>query len=251
MKKGKGYIALTITIAIILIGCKKKQIEGIVLNNFKQPLTNVNISIEGTSFEAVSDKDGKYYIDYVPGDIKISYEKDGYISESLKLNINTKEKFPAKTIVMTEIPQEGGIFFVDYETFEYLKINYGELRRDHIKNPDCTMLNWTRVPGFYNYYYCSGKYTSLSNKSKTKEFVINSPKNFNLYSIQKENGLFYRHEEYGLSSKWYANIIEMNKKNKGSLKLITVNLDKGKYCFTTNNENFNYPEEPLYMFEIK
>lgn len=94
----------TILLAILFFSCAKKKIEGQVFDNFNQPLEGVIVTIANSTFQATTDSEGSYSIDYVPGSINLSYTKQGYTSGNLNLDITRKESFPAQKIVLIKIP---------------------------------------------------------------------------------------------------------------------------------------------------
>ncbi len=112
-------IIFSLTVFTILIGgCKKAVITGRVYDSFEKPLTDVNINIDGTEFYATTDSKGEYSIEYVPGDIKVLFSKQGYIDTMFAVNIATESKFPAKKINMYKIPKQQGIFLFGKDDFK-------------------------------------------------------------------------------------------------------------------------------------
>jgi hypothetical protein len=250
MKTSFKFFALIVILAISS-SCSKKNIEGIIIDNFDQPIAGVNVTITGSSFQSKTDNSGKYDIEYAPGTINLNFEKDGYISETLSLNISTQVEFPAEKIIMTKKPNGNGVFFVDKKLKDYVLLNQGSIRRDHIYNENSSLFNMETVPNYFNYFYCSGNYTAISTLGNSSNFVINYSDNLNLFRIQRDDGFFYSHEEYGLSSKWSANKPNIRSTLKGNFIICNANLTAGKYCFTAANKNFKYPVDPIFIFEIK
>ena len=249
--KNKYFLVLFCALSIcIFSNCSKKNIEGTVFDNFDQPLPGVNITISGTSYQAQTDNSGKYEIEYAPGSIKLVYEKQGYISEDLSINISEKVKFPAEKKVLFKKPDEIGVFLVDKNLKSYVKLNHGNLRKENVANPHWSIFNMEDAPSHYDYFYCTGDYTPINSSNTNLDILVNYPVELNLYQIQREDGFFYQHEEFGLNSKWTAIKPNLSSSKKDNLILLSGILPNGKYCFVAANNRFKWPIDPTYIFEI-
>lgn len=251
MKNRTKLFLIAAVSVFVTYGCSNKNIEGNVFDNFDQPLADVKVSISGTSYESKTDNSGKYEIEYAPGTIILNLEKQGYISENRNFNIATKVKFPAEKITLTKIPNGEGAFFVDKVVKDYIALNNGSVRREHIYNEHSSMFTMETVPNYFNYFYCSGDYKPIAAPDNNFDFIISYSGKLNLYRIQREDGYFFSHEEYGMSSKWSADKPTLSSTTKENLLIYSGNLSVGKYCFAAANRNFNYPVEPIFIFEVK
>jgi hypothetical protein len=115
MKKTSSILPLLMLLSclsLILTGCGKKNIEGVVKDPFGQGLEGVSVQVDKTTFSATTSKSGQYAIDYVPGTILLKFSKQGYSSHSLELNIQQKAKYPAEPVLLYPIPGIPGIFWI-------------------------------------------------------------------------------------------------------------------------------------------
>ena len=57
-----------------------KNLEGIVKDNFNNPVKHVLVKIENSNFKTLTDEDGKYSLDYAAGsiNIRIKFTKDEF-----------------------------------------------------------------------------------------------------------------------------------------------------------------------------
>ena len=248
--KMKLHLILLATIAIFAVLSCTKKIEGTVYDNFDQPLSEVNVSITGTSYQSKTDKAGKYNIDYAPGSINLNFDKQGYTSENLSINITSKVSFPAEKKVMMKKPNASGVFFIDKKAKDYISINQGTFRKDHWNNPANAWATGYQIPSAINSFYCLGDYTSITADSNKTDFIINLPDRLNLIQIQKDDGFFYKYEEYGMNYKYSSIKPNISCTTKENFIMYSGNLNKGKYCFIAIDKN-NRPLNPVYNFEVK
>ncbi len=88
---------------------KEARITGRVLNGFGLPLRGAEVTIEGRRFRAITNDEGIYSVQYVPGAIKLVFQKPGHTSESVRLRIAIESIYPAQDIVLYKIPGTSGI----------------------------------------------------------------------------------------------------------------------------------------------
>ena len=109
---------------LILAACSSKpEIEGTVKDYFGSPVEGVQVSIENSAFTAITDADGKYQIEYMPGTFTVVFTKDGYSTRKMKLNLATKDKFPAEDTVLIKLPDGHGVYFYGKEKIVRLSPN--------------------------------------------------------------------------------------------------------------------------------
>jgi len=70
----------------------------------KQPIENVSVQIQGSAFQAITDANGKYAIDFVPGKFLVTFSVVGYFPQKLKLELAQKISFPADEIELMPAP---------------------------------------------------------------------------------------------------------------------------------------------------
>lgn len=108
----------------ILIGCSKSEkIEGVVKDIFGNPLSDVTVKIEKSTFSDKTDSSGRYSLDYVPGSINVVFSKEGYTTKNLTLDIQQKAYFPAETMVLYPIPPNNTLFYIDMDSKQLVKLD--------------------------------------------------------------------------------------------------------------------------------
>lgn len=89
---------------IVLVGlmslaaCKKAEIRGTVQESGAKPISGVKAFIENSTFATETDSEGKYVLGYAPGAFTIKFEKEGYIAQSLSLNLATAAPYDAPVV---------------------------------------------------------------------------------------------------------------------------------------------------------
>jgi hypothetical protein len=63
------------------------------------------INIKNTRLQAITDKEGKYSIEYIPGTFSVLYSKPDYTSHEIRLSLTSKEKFPARKVTLCTLPK--------------------------------------------------------------------------------------------------------------------------------------------------
>ena len=70
-----------------------------------KPLPDAVVSVEFTTFKAITNAQGKYSVGYVPGKVKVLLQKAGYTSATIPLDIAIETTFPAAPVTLHKIPQ--------------------------------------------------------------------------------------------------------------------------------------------------
>lgn len=104
MKNSNFYTILLCTI-LFCLGCSKPVIEGEVKDCLDKPIENVRVNIKNTRLQAITDKEGKYSIEYIPGTFTVLYSKPDYTSHEIRLSLTSKEKFPARKVTLCTLPK--------------------------------------------------------------------------------------------------------------------------------------------------
>lgn len=201
--KFRMVIVCLLVVVFCLVGCgKKERIEGVVQDAFGNPLKDVSVKIEKTTFTSITDGSGKYSIDYAPGAIKLIFSKENYTTINLELSIQQKSYFPAELIVLYPIPKEKGLFYIDKEKKQLVKLESNCIV-DEVS---------TSNPGFsltmhYRHFVKFQKPAMTIKPGKT-EFIDNIPYGINIFAI-KDDGLIYEGD---------LNMFERHDKSTGFIK---------------------------------
>jgi hypothetical protein len=115
----------------------------------ERPLADVTVGIQGSSFTATTEDDGKYSLDYVPGEIKVTLSKSGYTSASLELNIAQKSVYPAARVQLFEIPKDKGLHLITDDG--YVSISRGPIK--HVEKRGASA--WDPVVRTYSIETCN------------------------------------------------------------------------------------------------
>lgn len=101
-------------------------LRGRILDGFGQPINFANITVvsNGSKAKTTSDSTGVFSISYSPGNIKITFDKEGYVSLYVPLSLDEASDLTVGDIVLWKIPPEGGLFVVG--NGEYIKMNSSE-----------------------------------------------------------------------------------------------------------------------------
>jgi hypothetical protein len=235
--KFRTIVVYLLLIVFCFVGCgKKERIEGVVQDAFGNPLKDVSVKIEKTTFTSNTDGSGKYSIDYAPGSVKLIFSKEGYTTINLDLSIQQKSHFPAETIVLYPNPKEAGFYIL---TNEVIKLPPEPVRK--LTSRDNSQMKSDSI------YYKIGddrtKYMIDSNKEKypkVKEgnlkFIKTAKDTYYLLKVS-DDGVLADHTTgfYGPSKQHYINSIksgiDVKKVGDPSLTVITVQSTKGCFAF--------------------
>jgi hypothetical protein len=232
----------------------KAQIVGDVSDGFGAPLSNVAVSIEGTAFTASTSGRGHYGIQYVPGKIKLSFNKDGYLPVVLDLEIATESKFPAHLITLIKIPPSQGIFF--FGGSEYVPVTKGKIAEEKKE----FAFSWDNPLVDYS-YLAEGGSLPVERRPVLK-FIDNVPVPMILLRIKEGRLIFKQTRYWGKTEDKFdlvkANVIQL----RDRLTICEVSLEIGKYAFVAMKSDkigsggpsyMTGPPigEPVYLFEVK
>lgn len=113
---------LILLLSILLLSSCNKQIEGTVVDNFDNPLKDVNVTIRNTNYAAQTNAKGEFSIDYAAGDFTIEFEKEGYIRRQEVLQITEKQTYPLKQKIIIKKPHQAGIYVGSPELGDYIEL---------------------------------------------------------------------------------------------------------------------------------
>lgn len=89
----------------------KASINGVVEDYFGNPIEGVIVKIKNSRLEAITNKEGKYEVPYIPGSFTVMYSKDGYSKHEMNLNLSSKDEFPAEDVTLCKVPESLGVYF--------------------------------------------------------------------------------------------------------------------------------------------
>lgn len=232
--KLRTMFVCSLVIMVCLGGCgKKERIEGTVQDVFGNPLKDVTIKIENSTFTSVTDNSGHYSLDYAPGSIKLIFSKDGYTTMNLDLNIQQKAHYPAELMVLYPIPEESGMFYIDTEKKQLVKLKpNGKVVEKKTKNKGFSLT--------MNYRY-SVKYSNpvLTIKPGKAQFIDKIPYLIKISKVHENDviyegnlNMFERHDKYSGFIKDSS-----SKLGKEGLLVRTVDLSAGSYAWVEMLKN--------------
>lgn len=186
-----------VLLSIMVISCGEPTINGKIMDNFNKPISDLEVSIKGTSLKTNTNSNGEYSINFVPGsDIKINFSKENYLNSEITVNIATKDDFPAETVNTYKIPSEKGVFLVGKEDYINIpKVNVKSERVNFLKNIRMSTdggFAWTGPCTFEGYnYFAELKENDIPTvKSGEINFANTLEKSMTLVNLRKSNNKF-------------------------------------------------------------
>ncbi|HHT9136188.1 MAG TPA: carboxypeptidase-like regulatory domain-containing protein [Candidatus Wunengus sp. YC60] len=101
-------------------------LRGKVLDGFGKPINFANITVvsNGSKAKTTSDPTGVFSISYNPGNLKLTFDKEGYVPLYVPLSLDETTDLSVGDIVLWKIPPKGGLFVVG--DGDYIGINSSE-----------------------------------------------------------------------------------------------------------------------------
>lgn len=84
---------------------------GRVLDNFKKPVGNATVRILGSALEARTDRDGRYRLNYVPGQLQVAIQAPGHDPMQFGLALSAPTEYPVEDKVLLRLPSGPGVFY--------------------------------------------------------------------------------------------------------------------------------------------
>jgi len=228
MKRFFSLLGIILSL-LILTSCGSKKIEGKVEDVFGNPLSNVKVKIDKSTFSTTTNSSGEYSIDYAPGNIKLYFIKDGYTTQTLTLNIQQKSKYPAEKIVLYPIPKERGMYYVDFDKKRLVKLNInGSIKYDYKTD---NFFSWKTEE---KYFLVINKSIPIL-KSGNIIFIDTTSFKFGLMNVNNQNIFLHVaiHHPSNDDVLYGNNINEkyLEVSNGSNIKVRFAHLQQGKYAF--------------------
>lgn len=120
------YIAVFLFVNTTLFAEKTGTINGLVIDGFGRPVdgARVDVQINETNFKANTDDEGRYKVNYLQGDVKISYSKVGYTTIHLQpINLSEITELNFNPVTLWKYPEKGGLYLVSRGNYEEISRN--------------------------------------------------------------------------------------------------------------------------------
>lgn len=119
-------------------------LKGRVIDGFGKPIPSATITIvsNGSKTNTLSDSNGTFSIGYSPGNIKLSFAREGYVPVYIPLSLDEGTDLSVDDITVWKIPPKGGLFivgdgeYIEMRNAEYYSESGSKERRFYVKgNP--------------------------------------------------------------------------------------------------------------------
>src|SRR5574337_558000 len=218
---------ISVSIILMLLAIKtlyafeSGTLRGRVIDGFGKPISFVNIEAlsDGSKSKATSDQSGIFSVRYNPGNIKLTFNKEGYVPAYIPLSLDEKTDLSVDDITLWKIPPKGGLFVVGEN--DYREINKAEYYFESSSKD--------------RQFYVRGSPTVIKGRDlRIIDFQIDNPLvvGKTLYRVDTKGSLgsiiFYPSQKYALNTEpdSYTKIAD----NVGMRK---VNLPPGRYFYCT------------------
>ena len=213
-------------------------IKGRVIDGFGKPIPSATITVasNGSKMNATSDTNGVFSIGYSPGNIKLSFLRDGYVPVYIPLSLDESTDLSVDDITVWKIPPKGGLFIVGEG--EYIEINRVEYYAE----------SGSKERRFYvkgNPTVAKGKNIRIIDFQTDNPLVVGKT----LYSVDAKGSVgsitFYPTQKYVLNTEedTFSKIAD----NVGLRKL---NLPPGRYFYCTGEITIRSKNGFGFFFEI-
>lgn len=213
-------------------------LRGRVIDGFGKPipLANIEALSDGSKSKTTSDQTGAFSVNYNPGNIKLTFVREGYVPAYIPISLDEKRDFSIDDITLWKIPSHGGLFFVGEST--YLEINKAEYYFESSSKE--------------RRFYVKGTPTVFKGQAlRIIDFQVDSPLVIGktLYQVDSKDSVgsivFYPSQKYALNKEEdsYSKIAD----NIGMRK---VTLSPGRYFYCTGEITIRSKVGNGFFFEI-
>lgn len=213
-------------------------IRGRIVDGFGKPIPLVTIEAvsDGSKSKTTSDTAGIFSVNYNPGNIKLTFAKEGYVPAYIPFSLDEKTDLSIDDITLWKIPSHGGLFFV------------GESDYIEIKKADYYFESSSKERRFY----VRGTPTAVKGPAvRIIDFQVDNPLvvGKTLYQVDSKDSvgsiIFYPSQKYVLNKEEdsYTKIAD----NMGVRK---VTLPPGRYFYCTGEITIRSKVGNGFFFEI-
>ncbi|MBU6391349.1 MAG: hypothetical protein KGJ87_05605 [Planctomycetota bacterium] len=222
----------------ILYAFESGTLRGRVIDGFAKPLPFVNtVAVsDGSKSETSSDSSGQFSVSYNLGNVKLTFNKQGYIPVYIPLSLDEKIELSVGDITLWKIPPKGGLFVV------------GD--GDYIEISNATY--YSESSSKERRFYVKGSPTVIKRQKLTfLDFQTDNPLvvGKTLYSVDSKGSLgsiaFYPSQKYLLNEEGdtYTKIAD----NVGMRK---INLPPGRYFYCVGELTIRSKNGLGFFFEV-
>lgn len=223
----------------VLCAFETGTLRGKVIDGFGQPIPFVDVSSvssDGSKSKDTSNPSGSFSVSYSPGNVKLMFERGGYVPVYIPLSLDEKTELSVGDIFMWKIPPKGGLFAVGDN--DYIEINKAEYYSENSSKE--------------RRFYVKGSPAKIKGKSlKIIDFQTDNPLVIGktLYRVDSNGSIgsivFYPSQKYELNKEedTYSKIAD----NIGTRRL---NLPPGRYFYCTGEVTIRSKVGYGFFFEI-
>lgn len=222
----------------ILYAFESGTLRGRIIDGFGKPIHFANIAAisNGSKSKTTSDQQGNFSIGYHAGNIKLSFDKEGYVPVYIPLSLDETIDLSVDDITLWKIPPKGGLFVVGSD--DYIEISHAEY--------------YSESSSKERRFYVKGSPTLIKSRDfKIIDFQTDSPlvTGKTLYSVDSKDSLgniiFYPSQKYVLNraEDTYSKIAD----NVGMRK---INLPAGRYFYCTGEITIRSKAGLGFLFEV-
>ena len=235
------------------------KLSGKVIDCFGKPLPGVSVAVLNSRFATITDNDGNYSLGYVPGTIKVSYQKAGYYQTSLDLQIATAATYPVRDLQVFKVLPGKGVFFVGKN--EYTAVAQCKVDAQTVENKGGGNLLNPERESAQNIYSVKGQPTRIQN---TQELTfLDSDGNHKSLCRVSPNRAFYKRRMFGIGLEFkheYELIQETGAQIAEGVFRRKMSVSAGDYVFVSHTyatlaESLQMSVggtigEPSYLFQV-
>ncbi len=238
------YKKICVSVIVVLLASKAVcafetgTLRGKVVDGFGKPINFTNIAVvsNGSKTKTTSDAAGVFSIEYTPGNLKLTFDKESYVPLYVPLSLDEKTDLSVGDITLWRIPPKGGLFVVG--DGDYIGINNTEY--------------YSEASSKERRFYVKGSPTMVKGQEiKIIDFQTDNPLVIGktLYTVDSKGSLgsivFYPSQKYVLNKEedTYTKIAD----NVGMRK---ISLPPGRYFYCTGEITIRSKIGFGFFFEI-
>ncbi|NUO08005.1 MAG: carboxypeptidase regulatory-like domain-containing protein [Candidatus Brocadia sp.] len=235
---------ISVSVIVMLIALKTSYafetgtLRGRVIDGFGKPISFANIEAlsDGSKSKTTSDPTGIFSVSYNPGNIKLTFSKEGYVPAYIPFSLDEKTDFSIDDITLWKIPPKGGLFVVGDS--DYIEINRAEYYHESGSKE--------------RRFYVKGSPTVIKDQDlKIIDFQTDNPLVIGktLYRVDSKDSVgsivFYPSQKYVLNKE-----ADSYTKIADNIGMRRLNLPAGKYFYCTGEITIRSKTGFGFFFEI-